>query len=454
MATYHLDILTPVHIGSGQSLSPLEYLLVPHFIPFDLGRLLESDPSKAEQLAIALSRLASSQLTSTSLHNLITPEVASDQRCWQYQATISQSTRSLLEDQIKRGQGEVKTAIKSPTFQVYIPGTSLKGALRTAFEYFLLRQRLSQDVDLLEYMIRDNRFKNQIDQQLTKVLFRRAKDQATHDLFRTLQVSDSSLCRPAEALEIISEQVLSVSINKTGRGRVDRGNDETKRWVTFLEVIRPGTRLQGKIEFTENLLSQNRIIEQLGWRNEREYLNLEHLCRFVNTFAQDIFSRESLYFQQVRGFDVSAIKSFYTELGQRLQNPQPGECYLSLGHGSGWHKMTVGLLLEKHLPARFDQLVRTGKARQRQDFQYPKTRKLVMQNGNPHSPLGWVRLVFGDYFPMNRVASPASTPRQASSHPIPRQKTGEQDKPASGPSQGKSRPTLEDLRRLQERFRQ
>ncbi|HEY9231132.1 MAG TPA: hypothetical protein VIS78_03275, partial [Blastocatellia bacterium] len=118
-------------------------------------------------------------------------------------------------------------------------------------------------------------------------------------------------------------------------------------------------------------------------------------------FAGDLCQWETEYFTAFatasREVDVEPVLEFYKYLAAEIRSAPPHTLYFSIGHGSGWHKLTVGLLLEKRLSGeRFAELRRSLKLADRHtDFAYPKSRKLVMGGENrADSPFGWVRLDF------------------------------------------------------------
>ena len=125
--------------------------------------------------------------------------------------------------------------------------------------------------------------------------------------------------------------------------------------------------------------------------------SLEQLVKAANTFSIDICNWEQKFFEKsVEGIDVKPILDFYQDLKKRIQHAESSVCYLCLGQGAGWHKMTVGMLLERDRNFDFRKLRRTLRlADRRLNFEYPKSRKMLMKSDDEiQAVFGWVELRF------------------------------------------------------------
>lgn len=189
-------------------------------------------------------------------------------------------------------------------------------------------------------------------------------------------------------------KVLSAPIDLNGH-RMPNRPSEFKHYNLFSEAIKPGISLSGRLAFQQKLLSSPEAAKEMKWKEHQAALSVEQICRAVNTFAGDICEWERCYFRQIDEFGCGAIAGFYESLLAYVEEAKKTSdtLLLSIGQGSGWHKMTVGLLLEKSMPKdQFDR-IRTGLARQRLEYQYPKSRKLVMRGeGAVWAPFGWIAL--------------------------------------------------------------
>ena len=177
---YELQILTPVHIGSGEALNQIDgCYLNGRWYHIDLDKVL-AHPS-------------------TDL-NALTSDMADRNFRWQrhlqqHTTDLSElSAYSLVCPQSPEAV-EIREAIKSVGYRPYIPGSTLKGAIRTA----LLGEILNADDDIyykslnqLETVIqsgaRGNPRREQPARQIESLAF--GKD-PNRDLLRALQVSDT-----------------------------------------------------------------------------------------------------------------------------------------------------------------------------------------------------------------------------------------------------------------------
>lgn len=166
----------------------------------------------------------------------------------------------------------------------------------------------------------------------------------------------------------------------------------------------------------------------MQWTPHQSTLSIESICRAVNTFAADICKWELDYFRQVESIDCKSIVRFYEGLSERVAAAQERSdtLFLSIGQGSGWHKMTVGLLLEKAVreggmdKGQFDR-IRTGTARYRQEFQYPKSRKVAVGGeGNVWLPFGWIALRLPDAPPVPKLVDMEALMAEQRAEPEPR----------------------------------
>lgn len=401
---YTITTLAPVHIGTGDTLLPLEYHIADRVIVPDLEKLLLRHPTEGEGFSRKLSAISTHDLNRTGMDRLISAIALADQHCWRYATVLSEKRDAYffslhnLKEELKTAQAEIRVAIKSPDNLVYIPGSSIKGTLRTAWLYAECIEN-PKCVERVGAAFNSREAHGSINTDVFQSPYEQRD--AGYDLFRILQVGDTTPRAPEETLCLISERVLSASVRvNTGSntGAVGRFKD----YWTFCEAICRNVNLQGRINFDEKLLEHKRAKDQLGWSPAQLKFSLSRLRAAANLFAEHMCQWEIDYFSKVIQ-DESQCKTdqvlqYYQKRLEEIKAAPDNTLYLSLGHGSGWHKMTIGTLLEKHLPRdKFEQLRRNLKlADQHTDFEYPKSRKLSMSGRmRAAQPLGWVKMVLG-----------------------------------------------------------
>lgn len=348
-----LSLLTPLHIGSGKELlKDYDYVTrggrtwVMNADAF-LEHLQNADGSFDDRL---IGRPASELLGSS--------DYQTDKEFFRY--TLEGEPRSQSYGAVVREQ--YKDAFDRP----YVPGSSLKGALRTVLAWHGFQERkLKLDVQEL----RGSR--SWAGQGLERQIFGRDPN---HDLLRALQVADSQPLG-VERLQLVNAQVITGS-EKYGS-------------PIELEAVRSDSAFHTTITVDEALHSEA-AERQLGFQERWQWLaDLPTIARrwgLEQTEQQRNWHRERKY---------DGVGRFYHTLFNALRRDQlpANQFFLQIGWGGGWMSKTIGrplqaderawerLLNDKRLsPSRF---------RRHSGDPFPKSRRAVMANNQPAAPLGW-----------------------------------------------------------------
>lgn len=404
---YHITLLTPVHVGTGNTLTPLDFALIDNaFIVMNMKEVMLANPQRAEEFLFRIER----QPTRFSLTDFLTEAERQNTVFWNYSAALDAATAAALHGELDKGGGpDVAEALKTPLdHYAYLPGSSLKGAFRTAVAYAIFRddEKLFQALlDRLEYV--DWR---QSDEAVNDLLFWGARRSPNYDLFRALHISDSD--SSANVFSIGKTKTLSLyELRKPERPRQGtmfkqlealRPNlpaherNPLKAGWTFLEMVSTGTTFHGKITTDTQLLQYAHARNTLRWNAQhQQHFSLETLIESANTFAHDVCQWELNFFEtRVQDIDVAPIVAFYRHLQAEIARASSHQCYLCVGHGAGWHKLTLGLLVEQARNFNFRKLRKDLRlAPDRLQFPYPKSRTLLMESEDTiQGQLGWIRL--------------------------------------------------------------
>lgn len=361
---YQLEIttLTPLHIGSGNNLL-LDYDYVKHAGKtwvIDEDALAEAmfDPDLGSNQAILQGVPARDLLRSddfrpdSPLFRYVMPGIP--------RATTPGST--------------VQELIKDSADRPYIPGSSLKGALRTALLYGDWAQE-KRTYDLRD-LNRNGKFAGQsLEKRALEGTHTGRNNFPNYDLMRALQVADS---QPAEQDRL---QLLNISVIVEGK--------EPGAPIE-IEAIAPDTTFTTTLTLDGYLLSEY-AKNKIGWSKEQERL-LKKIPRLVNYWtlerlqADDRRGRGKLW----RGW-FNEIASYFVQEGKLANN----EFIMQLGWGGGWDSKTFGshLMQDTH---QFTQLteqynvIRKGKYNPQ--YIFPKSRRVVMKDNQPRHTLGWVKV--------------------------------------------------------------
>jgi len=365
--TYKLTIttLSPLHIGTGNTLRQ-GYDYVTHrgqTWVFDAevlaDALYEHDPDEFEKM-----------VQGVPASDLIRPD--------EYDPASPLFRYVLRGEPRSKGKGaELQEQLKDPWDRPYIPGSSLKGALRTALAYVGWQQR-KLVVDPSE-LGRSARTAAQSMEH--KVLFG-SETTPNYDLLRALQVSDTNAV--PECLELANVEVV--------------GGSSKASIPVALEAIESNTVFQASLSvdfFLMGLIQGNQAssdaVRELGW-DDTQLGALVQLAGAVYRWTRHRLNTVEAQWQrdpQVRSSISSLRKSF-----QSLD--QSHEFMLQLGWGGGWDSKTFGYMLTQN-PTTFQRvldqyrsaMVRRGKA---DPTNYPSTRRVVVRETQPNTLLGWIKV--------------------------------------------------------------
>ena len=422
---YELEVISPVHVGSGRTISPIEYVVEDNFYRVDMDMLFEDDRFDAEGFiedakggAFYLGRFA--------------PELAMEHV--RYSLDISNSVKNNLCKSVYHPSGEIREFIKTKDLP-YIPGSSMKGALRTAMLWKALKdpQIFQEAKDIIREQGKVN--PKNAGEGIEKLVFGRNPN---YDLLRALQVSDSQITT-MNNLELSKVVILSDTREgygwKTFRGRRSFINTNYEDATPiFIEALKPRSTLTGTLKIDNWLLreEEEEIAKELEF-NGKQYL-VEDIAKNCKEFAKDFIAGELAFLERYRSGTLRKVVEFYMTLREELNKLSENELLLPISWGSGWHGMTIGNLFDvEKLRRNFDlgknikrsvckkcnsELVKERPSdrfydycpncrkhiRRNEQYQkivkmiwpFPKTRRLVFENGKPTYPLGGVKLSIGD----------------------------------------------------------
>ena len=378
---YQLQTLTPVHIGSGETLSHIDGC-------YANGRWYRIDLDKV--LAHPNADL-----------NALTSEMAQRNFRWerylrQYGSDLSElSAYSLLCPQSPE-EVEIREAIKTVHNQPYIPGSTLKGAIRTALLGKILNESsdiysesLSQLENLIDQRPRGNPRREQPARRIESLAF---GSDPNRDLFRALHVSDTM---PLDSRSLEIGMAWTVTLDQSNQlvQKVDRGQE----YKNFVQQLQVRQRLTFTLKIDE-LLFREREKTRLGFSalQERTLHDIAKACRSA---TDELLQSEQDFFDY---YHLSEIANVYDRL-IGLNNTLPeGAFLLQLGWGTGYHANTVTSLFTndkespEHLQMDLRERFKLGESRSQRGHydarEFPKTRRILYRGQNPIAPLGWVKI--------------------------------------------------------------
>lgn len=272
----------------------------------------------------------------------------------------------------RKTDARVRSFIKDVYDRPYIPGSSLKGALRTALAW----TGWKEVNPALNDRTAIGRSKSWAAQPLEKKLF---GPNPNHDLLRALHISDlSGIEEAGGGLLLVNAQVLT----KRSQGS-----------PIELEALTGDLTLHGSLSIDDSLFSAWAEPE-LHFQNRKRWL--DELMARAQAHSKARISRLMEWFESAD--QAGNIAGFYRKLAQAQL--QPNQALLQLGWGSGWDGKTFWTHLQRNANL-FEQLVRefrmdrAGKKSTRQPGDpFPRSRRAAMalKEGRPRAvaPFGWV----------------------------------------------------------------
>ncbi|MCU0498996.1 MAG: type III-A CRISPR-associated RAMP protein Csm5 [Anaerolineae bacterium] len=263
--------------------------------------------------------------------------------------------------------------IKDPWDRPYIPGSSLKGALRTALFYAGYEQRklqfkvsdLGNSAKFAAQTLERNVFANNVSPGKAP----------NHDLLRALQISDSV---PDDQKRL---QIVNITVSKNG---------QSSGSPIELEAIPPSITFEMTLTLDGYLLN-DQTRRNVGYEDD-QLKWMRRISQVINYWTQQRLATEMAlkrYFNWSEGFQ--RVIQYYEQ-----DQLQKDEFILQLGWGGGWDSKTLGKHLTDNQPefarlvndSRF-KMLRKGKFAE--GDMYPKTRRAVVTpKMRPVSLLGWI----------------------------------------------------------------
>lgn len=357
-----IQTLTPTHIGSGREIQGgFEYVYFPQ--ERKVGVL---DPEKVlgfigdENLSQWVSSIEKGE---SLLERLPQLKNRTSQDLAARSIPCAQATTKPIREQIRTGSDVA-----------LLPGSSLKGALRTTVwgETLLDNSALAKERRNLGNVDYRGGFRWS-DAPLQKKFF---GSDPNHDIFRLLQVGDAHFDRT----EVFQTQIVNLAGKKW---KLDKSEGTAEAWV---EALPPGETATCDIRFNEML--QKQAARQNTFNHNAPKLQLPALFALVNAFTKRLVGDEVSFWQKEEMPD--SFEDFLDEMKKILATVEAcgeNECVLRVGWGSGFRSMTGdwhGAMNDDD----YDNLVNSLRSRKYEGLMFPKTTRFA----GAGVPMGFLKL--------------------------------------------------------------
>jgi CRISPR-associated protein Csm5 len=356
-----IQTLTPVHIGNGTELQGnTEYL---YFDKENVIAVLDAEKVLAILHEDNISHWVSSIEKGESIMPLLKqrkPDLIAEDVALKI-IPLSIETKKPIRQQMQ-------TANK----QALLPGSSLKGAIRTAVFAKALMEKETYATDRRNLGTPDSRggFRWS-DSPLSKILL---GSDPNHDIFRLLQVGDAGFTKT----EVYQTDV----INKYGNSwRIK--NEITQ----FVEAIPKGEETIFRLNYNNTLKMRSQSL----FNDNASKLELKTLLPLINAHTKRLVDDEIKYWDGKEG-NPDALGNYVEEMqsiASHINSCTQNECVLRLGWGTGFRSMTGdwhGVMTDDD----YYPLIQSLRRGYPEDLIFPKTTRFLKDG----VPLGFVKMSF------------------------------------------------------------
>jgi len=369
---YKITILTPTAVTYGKSIDSFEYLIRGnYFYRLDVEKILNhlikeypeaihkiSDWVEHKEELINQKANESRKTLRLNVFDFVKRYLRKPElNQWLEQKIINDSDfikykiPSYLENKYER---QISTHIKTADNKIYIPGSTIKGLIRTAlindYLYSTFEKGDTKEIDELKNKINDylNRDQVRIEHFAQEVIsdyfkFRSGKYDAKNDIMKFIRVSDTNSLDPTDVCEVVHPIILTI------KGR------EQQRQLNALEVIKSGVTFEFTIDIDIDFL-RNTIKAANGDNKikEDDKRYLDNTLKLLNITQNEIQTKpnsflvnkvyqtieDSLYNYLVF---VSEKNESFIQNNKQFKLPQSNEndILAQIGWGSGFHTKTI-----------------------------------------------------------------------------------------------------------------
>ena len=301
----------------------------------------------------------------------------------------------------------------------FFPGSSIKGAIRTALYVNTLIQQPGR-LSRLRFTWTSDPV--EADYPLSREMTGIDRQQPGKDVFRQLYVHDSDRLSAANTLSLQQIKIMNIGETQILWKKGPKKNVGTHQEADplYWEMLKPETEFTVPIMIDEGLKSLMREIKSANEMAPFE-INPETLMAALNVFGKRVMEQELAYAEK---YGVYFLRDFYNELMAKCSSDSAARyAYIPIGSGIPWHGKTVGDLLDAssldairrhfyrymgkfvHTPSgesfhgmklRKGQLPKSGKQIRSDKLTcvepFPKTRHIIFQESRPAMPPGWICL--------------------------------------------------------------
>jgi len=378
---YRVSSLTPLLVGDGRKLSPIDYMVWKDQVNvLDQPRIFRL-LSRGPRLDGYLSQLKRADRLDFASWGGFAQNFADRRIPFEHPSCAVHWERSRVE------------SLQIPTFAAglrgpYLPGSALRGALRTSLLFAGLKDGSLEKIAALFQGDRPPR-------RPAEILEERVLGAGGGNRLRVMQASDSepiaSACLKVYLLRVASLRArgrgdgFELGWKQSPKGTAD-GSKPAEGSPLFAEMAPPGTAFEGTWTETE-FLKHPDVVRALNWR---QALTRESLFEAANLCAAAQIASHARYAESTGlSLVVQALEKLSSRLAEARQTGR--SCLLCLGWGGGVVAHSAWLKTDDPV---YREIITQGKVFRSvyPNFPFPKTRRIVFLEDRPATLPGWVLL--------------------------------------------------------------
>jgi len=380
---YRLTCLTPTLVGDGQKLAPIDYMVwKDHVNVLDQRRIFRL-LAKGPRLEGYLSQLKKADKLDFGSWGGFAQNYAGRRIPFEHPSSTQYWERARAEH------------LFIPTFSTgpsgpYLPGTAIKGALRTGVVHGRMTAQLLGDVSARATS------EGRLPRRPAIAIEDAALGSAGADCMRLMSASDSGTI-PENSFKVYLLRVATLASRGAGKfelawkqspsGSVKRPEDST---ASFAEMAVPGTTFEGG--WHENsFLALPEIAKAL---RKRDRFDLAAMFGLVNSYTEQLLQLQKQYAEWT---GLALLKSTIEQLEARLSEVRGADrgCVFPLGWGAGFLSKAAFLNTQDEAYRQILKNVGFYARAIQSGLPFPKTRRIVFLAGQPATLAGFVHFEIG-----------------------------------------------------------
>jgi len=376
-----IQTLTPIHIGSGNKYGPSEFI-------FHKGKFRNSKNREANEI------ITKNIIRRVNFDNYY--DNLSEEKQEKFLEKITNSNFNLNNfdkdnpKKFKRYDSFIDNPNPLPNEiiehirtmdELYIPGSSVKGAIKTAILYNEVEKG---DFESINSLLKEKYGRTQLNRKKypnfeNRFFSSRDRGQAAqYNISKFLQVFDSNSMKTGKIQKVIT-------IKATQNGRDGNGFKNYQR--NGSTVVSHYETIPNKKVFTSGISINydSNIFKPLNLESKSHLIDIDNIKEFIYNFSNDFIFHELNFYEK---YGDEKLEKHYEQLNKINKVDEP---LIKIGQGSGFLSTTIGLKI-KELGSKLDsnlyEKIRKV-ARRSYPYEYPKSRKII---SGSRMPLGWVKL--------------------------------------------------------------